>query len=572
MRRPIRIVALHALAALSLLAACGGDGPSQPDPVGALQLSVDTAYVYTGNTARPQASAVSQGGRPLPNAALSWSSSDAAVASVAADGTITGRAPGTATITARAGTVSAEVVVHVTRTSGIRILSGGGVADTLTAVLPQPLVLEVRDAEGRPMAGARLDLESVYLSPSYNPSVTFFTSQPDEYTFTAGLTTDSLGRASVRLRLGVSSGAGGVVLRRTAGPFMDTVPFTVRPGAPARVRLAPRDTAMFAGRTLALRTALMDRGGNPTTGPVSYAVLDGPTAVQPGGQVSTSGHGVSRVVARTSIGADTVRVAVVPEGALALSSRNGGVGVVNLDGSGRRVIAFNGGEASWSATGDHVVFGQDGLFTVGLSGDPVRRVTTPGGTSAHWPQYSRDGAWLYFHSVKPDTALLWRVRASDYGGMERVTPPGARLESHASPSPDGTRVTYFAGHIFNAQIRVRDLATGVESGDLARGWTPTWSPAGDLIAFVQPQAGGLIGQSLGSIAVIRPDGTGLRTLTAPGVLYQFSPRWSPDGRWIVAAEYQKIHLIEAATGLVIELPEFFESIASVAWKPGALLP
>lgn len=90
-------------------------------------------------------------------------------------------------------------------------------------------------------------------------------------------------------------------------------------------------------------------------------------------------------------------------------------------------------------------------------------------------------------------------------------------------------------------------------------------------AEIQPQPGHLLGLGLGSIAVIGPDGTGLRTLTAPGVLYQYSPRWSPDGRWIVACEYQKIHLIEVATGLVIEFPDYFEGIASAAWKPGALL-
>jgi Tol biopolymer transport system component len=63
-------------------------------------------------------------------------------------------------------------------------------------------------------------------------------------------------------------------------------------------------------------------------------------------------------------------------------------------------------------------------------------------------------------------------------------------------------------------------------------WAPTWSPNGDKIAFTQ----------CGALFVISPYGKDLRQLTSTGDASQtsilpitpaYSPRWSPDGRWII---------------------------------------
>src|SRR5690606_28450670 len=57
--------------------------------------------------------------------------------------------------------------------------------------------------------------------------------------------------------------------------------------------------------------------------------------------------------------------------------------------------------------------------------------------------------------------------------------------------------------------------------------TPVWSPRGDLIAFTRI-AGGQF-----SIGVMRPDGTGERSL-ASGFLAE-SPTWAPNGRILAYA-------------------------------------
>ena len=53
-----------------------------------------------------------------------------------------------------------------------------------------------------------------------------------------------------------------------------------------------------------------------------------------------------------------------------------------------------------------------------------------------------------------------------------------------------------------------------------------WSPGGRWIAFA-----GLVSGHL-RIQVVKPDGRGLRTVSAPGGSYDAQPAWSPDGRRI----------------------------------------
>ena len=64
-------------------------------------------------------------------------------------------------------------------------------------------------------------------------------------------------------------------------------------------------------------------------------------------------------------------------------------------------------------------------------------------------------------------------------------------------------------------------------------WAPAWSPKGDTIAFTQCER----------LFVVSPAGKDLRQLTTPQyastsspemlVTSAYSPRWSPDGRWII---------------------------------------
>lgn len=318
----------------------------------------------------------------------------------------------------------------------------------------------------------------------------------------------------------------------------------------------------------------MDRGGNPATGTVAYTVSRGPGAVDAQGRLSTSAYGTAWVVGRVNGAADSVRVAATPEGAFAASGYFGGVLAMNFDGTGKRVLA-SGTRPSWSPAGDRIVYQSNTLDAVlrtrTLAGEDAVLPGTPPGGWHQWAQCSPDGEWIHFCTVTPnEPRKLWRIRP-DGAGLQMLVSRIEPMACYPSASPDGTRIVFSEELVANFYIKVRTLATGQESGILARGNSPSWSPTGELIAFSETTAGG--NPRPVGIQVMRPDGSELRRVGDPGAGYDYSPRWSPDGRWLIAAatSTRRVHLIEVATGLVIELPQY-DYFTGASWKPGAPLP
>lgn len=95
-------------------------------------------------------------------------------------------------------------------------------------------------------------------------------------------------------------------------------------------------------------------------------------------------------------------------------------------------------------------------------------------------------------------------------------------------SPDGTKIA-FAYSSTHIEIHVGDTTTGTET-DIADGYFPLWSPDGKLIAFT-------IGGSSVQLKVIKPDGTGEKTLVQArhkgDCIYTLENyAWSPDSTFL----------------------------------------
>lgn len=478
---------------------------------------------------------------------------------------------------------------------GIHVVAGADLADTAWATPVQALSVRIVGPDRRARPGLEVRFESVLVSGRYGSTASVLVTDVASSTFgiSSTDTTNAEGRATARVRLGEVAGPGAVVVSVAELALQDTARYTVRPGTATRLVIAPEDSAMYVGRGYTLRASLVDQLGNARSDPVTYTVASGPATVS-GAAVSAPATGRSMVVARAQGLADTVYVSVVPQGTIAAYSVPGtrsferAVYTLGLDGSEltQRVKSLtdpgNAGQmpSAWSpdartlvyhdTRGDHT----SQLYTLDLAtGTTKRLIPSPDRVLAEaWPQRSRDGEWIYFNAqTDPYWSTLYRVRA-DGSGMAPVQTGRIAKTGYASPSPDGTRLAFVSNYDYEGGgLEVLELRTSQSTRLRVRAGTPRWSPSGDLIAYValENSASYFDHRSIlgtGELRVIRPDGTGMRTVTRTPAQFGLGIDWSPDGRYLVGASQGVLTLVDVATGELLPV-HLGKSFAAPAWRP-----
>ena len=210
---------------------------------------------------------------------------------------------------------------------------------------------------------------------------------------------------------------------------------------------------------------------------------------------------------------------------------------VNSDGSGAVDLTPAGytdiRSFAWSPSGRRVAFSaiQAGdsdpeLFVMSAAGGGVRRLTN-NHLPDFGPSWSPTGRLIAFTSIRTGLSQVYRMRA-DGSGQRRLTNAFGNCDSPAW-SPRGTLIAFHCA-MANEKVSVMrpdgtHIRTLLRRSSTIDG-SPSWSPDGRAIAFSRSLRGPTW-RGLG-IWTIRPDGRGLRHITAAGG----DPTFSPDGRWL----------------------------------------
>jgi Tol biopolymer transport system component len=201
--------------------------------------------------------------------------------------------------------------------------------------------------------------------------------------------------------------------------------------------------------------------------------------------------------------------------------------VGDRDGANARQVGL-GANPMWSPDGARIAYNdlRGEIFVMNADGSGVRRTA-----AGMLPSWSPDGSRLAY--VRNEGGFRFFVADADGSGERHVASQltdGGVVTDAPRWSPDGRYLVVQSGDIAGpASVTVIDIATG-DAQQLVLGVHPRWSPDGSLIAFADPP-----GPTAG-IGLIRPDGTGLRSLTSGSTSPLRSddyPSWSPDGRRLV---------------------------------------
>jgi TolB protein len=155
----------------------------------------------------------------------------------------------------------------------------------------------------------------------------------------------------------------------------------------------------------------------------------------------------------------------------------------------------------WSPDGKELAYcaerdGEFDVYTIPVEGGGEKRLTTAPGLD-DGPEYTPDGKWIYFNSVRTGLMKIWRMR-TDGSEQTQMTFGDRYGDWFPHPSPDGGQIIFLSfdasvqGHPPNKDVCLRLMpAEGGEPRTLAvlfggQGTinVPSWSPDGTRVAFV----------------------------------------------------------------------------------------
>ena len=183
------------------------------------------------------------------------------------------------------------------------------------------------------------------------------------------------------------------------------------------------------------------------------------------------------------------------------------------------------------------------------------------GISADGPSFSKDRQWVAYTSIPEGN--LWKSKVDGSEGLQLTFPPFTAYEPRWSP--DGKRIAFqgiMPGQPWKMYLissdggEAEEVMTGI--GDLG------WSPDGNSLIFHSGMADFL---STSPRAIQLLDLRTRQISTFPGSEGLYSPRWSPDGRYIVALRVgsETLQILDVRTKRWTELAKIGVGFPMWSW-------
>jgi hypothetical protein len=196
---------------------------------------------------------------------------------------------------------------------------------------------------------------------------------------------------------------------------------------------------------------------------------------------------------------------------------------LSLASAGPAAAAFPGRDGRIAFTQPASTRDPDATFAIqSVRPDGRARVTVTDGSEAAYSPTGRQLAYVRNGTVYVAKADGTKPRAVASGTNPAWSPDSEQIVLEQGSSGGGDTSTGYPN------LAIVDVRTGQARELATYAGSPSWSPAGNYIAFVDFRT-----EAFDSIARIRPDGTGRRVVYRPPDGWAaLAPDWSPTGRAI----------------------------------------